>query len=158
MKALAKSAQHVQDVLIQQGYRNQVIELPDSTRTAQEAADTIGCQVSQIAKSIIFRIKEQDAPLLVIASGTNRVNEKKIAQDIQHKLGKADADFVRDRTGFVIGGVSPIAHEEKIFTIIDEDLLQYETIWAAAGHPKAVFQLTPQELIDMTGGQVQSIT
>ncbi|WP_195571792.1 YbaK/EbsC family protein [Paenibacillus sp. 1001270B_150601_E10] len=76
MKALAKSAQHVQDVLIQQGYRNQVIELPDSTRSAQEAADTIGCQVSQIAKSIIFRIKEQDAPLLVIASGTNQVNEK----------------------------------------------------------------------------------
>lgn len=151
---LKDSAQQVQNKLIELGYANKVIELPDSTRTAQEAADAIGCEVAHIAKSIIFRLKNDDKPLLVIASGVNRINEKQISSHLNDKLGKADADFVREHTGFVIGGVPPLGHIESIVTLIDEDLLQFREIWAAAGHPRAVFQLTPEELVQMTKGQV----
>ncbi|MBB6020474.1 prolyl-tRNA editing enzyme YbaK/EbsC (Cys-tRNA(Pro) deacylase) [Paenibacillus sp. JGP012] len=151
---LKDSAQQVQNKLIELGYANKVIELPDSTRTAQEAADTIGCEVAHIAKSIIFRLKNNDKPLLVIASGVNRINEKQINTHLNDSLGKADADFVREHTGFVIGGVPPLGHIESIITLIDEDLLQFREIWAAAGHPRAVFQLTPEELVQMTKGRV----
>lgn len=157
MADLKESAQRVQDLLFESGYAHRVVELPDSTRTAQEAADAIGCKVAQIAKSIIFRLNGSDSPLLVVASGVNRVDEKGLSQRLDDKLVKADADFVRERTGFVIGGVAPIGHPEAIKTIIDEDLLQYRTIWAAAGHPKAVFQLTPDDLVAMTNGEVMSI-
>ncbi len=151
---LKDSAQQVQNKLIELGYANKVIELPDSTRTAQEAADTIGCEVAHIAKSIIFRLKNNDKPLLVIACGVNRINEKQINTHLNDNLGKADADFVREHTGFVIGGVPPLGHIESIITLIDEDLLQFRKIWAAAGHPRAVFQLTPEELVQMTKGRV----
>jgi len=151
---LKDSAQQVQNKLIELGYANKVIELPDSTRTAQEAANTIGCEVAHIAKSIIFRLKNNDKPLLVIASGVNRINEKQINTHLNDNLGKADADFVREHTGFVIGGVPPLGHKESIITLIDEDLLQFREIWAAAGHPRAVFQLTPEELVQMTKGRV----
>lgn len=155
---LKESAQQVQDRLKELGYSNRVIELPDSARTAQEAADAIGCAAAQIAKSIIFRLQQSDRPLLVVASGANRVNEKRVSAIVQEKLGKADADFVRERTGFVIGGVAPVGHRDKLLTFIDEDLLRFKTLWAAAGHPKAVFELTPDELVRMTDGQVISIT
>ena len=151
---LKDSAQQVQNKLIELGYANKVIELPDSTRTAQEAADSIGCEVAHIAKSIIFRLKNNDKPLLVIASGVNRINENQINTLLNDNLGKADADFVREHTGFVIGGVPPLGHIESIITLIDEDLLQFREIWAAAGHPRAVFQLTPEELVQMTKGRV----
>jgi prolyl-tRNA editing enzyme YbaK/EbsC (Cys-tRNA(Pro) deacylase) len=154
---LKESAQRMQNKLIELGYTNKVVELPDSTRTAQEAAAAIGCDVAQIAKSIVFRLKNADSPLLVVASGMNRVNEKQLSNRLNDKLEKADADFVRDRTGFVIGGVPPLGHLETITTIVDEDLFQFKTIWAAAGHPKAVFELTPDELVEMTHGQVMSI-
>lgn len=157
MAPLKLSAQQVQDVLVAQGYTNRVIELPDSTRTAVEAADSIGCNVAQIAKSLIFRRTDSDAPLLIVASGVNRVNEKRVAESIGAPLGKADADFVREHTGFVIGGVPPIGHSSSIETLIDEDLLQYDVIWAAAGHPKAVFKLTPGELVQMTNGHIMSV-
>lgn len=157
MKSLKESAQRVQEKLLELGYSNKVLELPDSTRTAQEAADAIGCEVAQIAKSIIFRLKNSNKPLLIVASGVNRINEKQIAKQLNEKLGKADADFVREYTGFVIGGVPPLGHKENVMTFIDEDLFQYNTIWAAAGHPKAVFQLTPDELVQMTKGQVVSV-
>lgn len=157
MNRLKESAQRVQQKLLELGYANEVIELPDSTRTAQEAADAIGCEVAQIAKSILFRLPD-DRPLLVVASGGNRVNEKLVSSRLGEKLGKADADFVRERTGFVIGGVAPLGHTEKIETLVDEDLFRFETIWAAAGHPKAVFQLTPDQLVQMTGGRVMSVT
>ncbi|ERI11388.1 YbaK/EbsC family protein [Aneurinibacillus aneurinilyticus] len=157
MKGLKESAQRVQEKLLELGYSNKVLELPDSTRTAQEAADAIGCEVAQIAKSIIFRLKNSNKPLLIVASGVNRINEKQIAKQLNEKLGKADADFVREYTGFVIGGVPPLGHKENVMTFIDEDLFQYNTIWAAAGHPKAVFQLTPDELVQMTKGQVVSV-
>lgn len=157
MGVLKESAQIVQDVIIQSGYNNQVIELPQSTRTAQEAADALNCKVAQIAKSIIFRLVVSNQPVLVIASGINRVNEQKIELLLNEKLGKADAEFVREHTGFVIGGVSPIGHKNTLLTFIDEDLFQYEEIWAAAGHPKAIFKLTPNELLEMTKGTVVNI-
>ncbi|UVI32923.1 YbaK/EbsC family protein [Paenibacillus spongiae] len=156
-QSLKESAQRVQNKLLELGHQNKVVELPDSTRTAQEAADAIGCEIAQIAKSIIFRMKESDKPLLVVTSGINRVNEKLVSEVVQDKLGKADADFVRERTGFVIGGVAPLGHMEPIRTLIDEDLFQYDTLWAAAGHPKAVFELTPRELAAMTQGQVIAV-
>jgi prolyl-tRNA editing enzyme YbaK/EbsC (Cys-tRNA(Pro) deacylase) len=154
MQNLTASVQQVQGKLLELGHPNEVVTLTDSARTAQEAADALGCEVAQIAKSIIFKLKSTDQPLLVVASGINRIDEKLIAQMLNDKLGKADADFVRESTGFVIGGVPPLGHKNPVLTLIDEDLFKYETIWAAAGHPKAVFQLTPVELKKMTKGQV----
>lgn len=154
---LQESARIVQSKLMELGHTNQVKELPESTRTAQEAADAIGCEISQIAKSIIFRLQTSGKPLLVVASGTNRINEKLIGKLIGEKLGKADADFVREHTGFVIGGVPPLGHKEAIMTLIDEDLFRYNVIWAAAGHPKAVFELTPEQLAQMTNGQIAAV-
>ncbi|MFD2130245.1 YbaK/EbsC family protein [Pseudogracilibacillus auburnensis] len=154
MTKLKESAQQFQHKLIELGYSNKVIELPNSTRTAKEAAEAIGCEVNHIAKSIIFRLKRVDKPLLVVACGANRINEKQIEAHLNDTLGKADADFVREQTGYVIGGVPPLGHKEQIITLIDEDLFQYGKIWAAAGHPKAVFPLTPDELVEMTNGEV----
>ena len=156
--ALPPSAQKVQAALDAQGLSLQVVALPASTRTAAEAAAAVGCQVGQIAKSIVFRTGSSDRPVLVIASGSNRVNESNIAALLAEPLGKADADFVRRRTGFVIGGVPPLGHAEPLETFVDEDLLQYEEIWAAAGTPHAVFRLTPGDLVQMAGGRVVKIT
>ncbi|GKV68643.1 cys-tRNA(pro)/cys-tRNA(cys) deacylase [Sporosarcina sp. NCCP-2716] len=154
MIELHSSVAKVQETLRQSGFDNQVEQLPDSTRTAQEAADTIGCEVAQIAKSIIFRLKPSDRPVLAVASGVNRVSEQLVEAHVDGKLGKADAAFVNEHTGYVIGGVPPIGHSEPIVTFIDEDLFRFHCIWAAAGHPKAVFQLTPDELAGMTKGKV----
>jgi prolyl-tRNA editing enzyme YbaK/EbsC (Cys-tRNA(Pro) deacylase) len=120
--------------------------MPQSTRTAEDAARAVGCQVGQIVKSLVFQGKQSHQALLVATSGANRVNEKKIAGLISEPLSKADADFVRDKTGFAIGGVPPVAHAQPIRIFIDEDLLQYDEIWAAAGTPRALFKLTPQDL------------
>ena len=154
---LSPSAHKVQGALNALGFSNQVIELQSTARTSAEAAQAVGCQVQQIAKSIVFKDKQTDKPILVIASGPNRVNEKKIEELISETLGKADADYVRKHTGFVIGGVPPIGHLKKLDVFIDEDLLQYEEIWAAAGSPNAVFKLTPSDLIKMTDGRIISI-
>lgn len=154
---LHPSAQKVQEALRSLGFQNQVIELQSLTRTSAEAAQAVGCEVEQIAKSILFRGKKTDQVVLVIASGINRVNERRVEEWIAEPLGKADASYVRQKTGFVIGGVPPIGHLEKIVIFIDEDLLKYEEIWAAGGTPHAVFKLTPSELIQMTGGQVIKI-
>jgi prolyl-tRNA editing enzyme YbaK/EbsC (Cys-tRNA(Pro) deacylase) len=156
--ALKPSAQKVQDALLAQGYQNEVIEFADSTRTAAEAAAAVGCTVGQIAKSLLFRGAISQRPILVIASGTNRVHEKRAARQIGEKLEKADAEFVRATTSFAIGGVPPLGHAQPVATYIDQDLLQYEVIWAAAGHPNAVFSLSPHELVAMTGGQVIDVT
>ena len=154
---LSPSALKVQQALEALGLALQVIEMPDSTRTAQEAAQAVGCQVGQIVKSLVFKTKRSRRPILVVASGQNRVNEKKLEALLQEPLGKADAEFVRHHTGFAIGGVPPVGRIEPIETFVDEDLLQYETIWAAAGTPKAVFRLTPTELVEITGGKVVDI-
>ena len=149
---LKKSAEKVQNVLNEFGIQLNVIELSDSTRTAQEAANTIGCTVSQIAKSLIFKGKTSQKPILIIASGTNRVNEKTVKEHIGEKLSKADADFVLENTGFAIGGIPPIGHKNPITIFIDEDLMQYDEIWAAAGTPNSVFKLTPKNLVELTKG------
>lgn len=157
-KPLSSSAQKVQDALKALGLTLAVVELPGSTRTAVEAAQAVGCELGQIVKSLVFKGKRSERPILVIASGTNRVNEKAIEALIGEPLGKADADFVRQRTGFVIGGVPPVGHAERLEAFIDRDLLQYAEVWAAAGTPNAVFRLDPADLVKMTAGQVVDIT
>jgi prolyl-tRNA editing enzyme YbaK/EbsC (Cys-tRNA(Pro) deacylase) len=154
MNELSPSAQRVQNALDAFGVELQVVEMPNSTRTSAEAAAAVGCTVGQIAKSLIFRGKKNARPLLVIASGSNRVDEKKIAAIFGEKIEKPDADYVRTCTGFVIGGVPPVGHAEQLAILIDEDLLQYKEIWAAAGTPNAVFRLTPQQLVEITRGEV----
>ena len=154
---LSPSAQKVQEVLSQSGVQLQVVELPASTRTSAEAAQAVGCQVGQIAKSLVFMTSDTQKPILVIASGANRVDEAKVGARLGEAIGKADADFVRSRTGFVIGGVPPVGHTEALKTFIDEDLLNYQQIWAAAGTPNAVFPLTPTDLIQITQGEVIKI-
>lgn len=139
------------------GFANQVVELPDSTRTAAEAAAAVGCTFGQIAKSLIFTGKQTGQGILVIASGANRVDEKAVQALVGEKIGKADADRVRLLTGYVIGGVPPLGHVQPLLTYIDQDLLQYAQIWAAAGHPNAVFALTGEELVAMTSGQVAAL-
>nr|MBC7243855.1 YbaK/EbsC family protein [Chloroflexota bacterium] len=148
------SVQRVQEALQHLGFPYQVLELPQSTHTAAEAAQAVGCTVGQIVKSLVFRGKETHKPILVLASGANRVNEKMLAQLIGEPVEKADADYVREQTGFAIGGVPPIGHIQPLPTYIDHDLLQYDEIWAAAGTPHAVFRLTPTALVRMTGGTV----
>jgi len=156
MKPLSSSAQKIQNLLTELGYPYQVIEHAESTRTAQEAAERAGCELGQIVKSLIFMGKS-GKPILVLASGANRVDEKKIGGYAGEKISRADADFVRRVTGFAIGGVPPIGHVEKMETYIDEDFLAYATIWAAAGTPNAIFELSAADLTAMTGGKVATI-
>lgn len=155
---LSTSAKKVQDALAALGMSLQVVELPSSTRTAVEAAQAVGCQVGQIVKSLVFRATQSNRPVLVVASGANRVNEARLGAVLGEPIGKADADYVRQRTGFAIGGVPPLAHAEALQIFIDQDLLQYGEIWAAAGTPHAVFCLTPAQLVTITGGSVIQIT
>ena len=153
---LKPSAQKVQDALNALGFQDfKVLELPASTRSAVEAAQAVGCQVGQIAKSLVFKTKNSQRPLLVIASGVNRVDINRIGELTGVKIAKADADFVRQQTGFTIGGVPPVGHSQPLDTFIDADLLAYDHLWAAAGTPHAVFQLTPDDLVRITGGQVE---
>ncbi len=155
---LSASARKVQDALAAHGLTCRVVELPASTRTAREAAEAVGCQVGQIVKSLVFRGVRSQRPILVAASGPNRVNEQRLGELVSEPVEKADADFVRAHTGFSIGGVPPVGHTERLETFIDADLLQYDEVWAAAGTPHAVFPLTPAELVQITDGQVVSIT
>jgi len=152
--SLSPSAKKVQQALQELGFSFRVVELPASTRTAQEAAQAIGCQVAQIAKSLVFKIKQTQKPILVISSGANRVDEAKLSAHVGAPIEKADADFVRQHTGFAIGGVPPVGHVERLPTWIDEDLYQHEVVWAAAGTPHGVFELTPSDLERMTQGQM----
>ena len=154
---LTATAQRVQDALTALGVASQVVELPASTRSAAEAAQAIGCRVEQIAKSLAFRGLSSDRPILAIVSGANRVDEERLGELIAEGVAKADADYVRQRTGFAIGGVPPVGHVESLVCLIDEDLFQYDTIWAAAGTPRAVFRLTPADLQRITGGRVVSV-
>jgi prolyl-tRNA editing enzyme YbaK/EbsC (Cys-tRNA(Pro) deacylase)/ribosomal protein S18 acetylase RimI-like enzyme len=154
---LSPAARRVQQALAQRGFSLEVVELPRSTRTAAEAAAAVGCGVGQIAKSIVFRGVDTGRPVLVIAAGDNRVNEAVVAEQLGEPLAKADADFVRARTGYVIGGVPPVGHAEPLPTFVDEDLLAQEAIWAAAGTPNAVFKLTPQQLISLTQARVARV-
>src|SRR5215510_3640988 len=133
MSTLSPSAQKVQELLNSQGYDYTVIEHAESTRTAQEAADRAGCELGQIVKSLIFKGNDSGKPILVLTSGANRVDEKRISEYAAESISRANANFVRAVTGFAIGGVPPVGHVQKIETYIDEDFLQYPTVWAAAG-------------------------
>lgn len=157
MTIVSKSAQTIQDVLSQQGFDLKVIELSASTRTAVEAAQTIGCEVAQIVKSLIFRTALTKKAILILASGPNRVNEKTIEKEVGEKIEKADADFTREVTGFAIGGIPPIGLKQSIETFIDEDLLRFKELWAAAGTPHAVFKLDSLLLEKLTRGKVTAI-
>ncbi len=150
---LSNSARRVQHFLAEKGFSFEVKELPGSTRTAQEAADSIGCEVAQIAKSLVFKEKDTNLPILVIASGSNRVDVAKIEKETGLKLGKADGNYVKERVGYAIGGIPPVGHNEPLETILDEDLRKYAVIWAAAGTPFAVFQLKPTDLEPLTSGR-----
>ena len=155
-KALSPAAERVQALLREAGSAAVVKQFPVTARTAAEAAAAIGCTVAQIAKSLVFRAAS-GRPVLVIASGSNRVDERKIAVALGERIGKADAAYVRDTTGYAIGGVAPIGHATPPRIFIDEDLRRHGTIWAAAGHPHAVFELTPAGLESLTGGTVIAV-
>lgn len=155
---LAKSAQNIQDVLKKNGLDCTVIELSSSARTAQEAATALECTVAQIVKSLIFKTEQSGQPVLILASGSNRVDEKIIEKIIGEKIMKADAGFVREVTGYAIGGVPPIGHKETIeLLFIDEDLLKFDSLWAAAGTPHAVFNFSSNQLLHLTNGKVIAI-
>lgn len=151
---LSPSAQKVQTALDAHALNLQVIELTQSTRTAQEAADAVGCDLGQIVKSIVFRAAHSGRVVLVLTSGANRVREPAVATALGEPLAKADADFVRARTGFAIGGVAPLGHTEPPVTFLDATLLQYSSVWAAAGTPNALFQVTPTQLQHMADATV----
>jgi prolyl-tRNA editing enzyme YbaK/EbsC (Cys-tRNA(Pro) deacylase) len=148
------SALKVQSVL---GDRFQVLEFDASTRTAADAAAAIGCEVAQIAKSLIFRGANSGRAVLIVASGVDRVDEKKAALAVGEPITRADADFVREATGFAIGGVPPVGHKTKPVVLIEESLMQLHEIWAAAGTPNAVFRLTPSDLVELTGGRTVAV-
>src|SRR5262245_64570148 len=155
--ALGPSVQRVQDALDAAGGGHAIVALGQSARTVADAARAVGCRVDQIAKSLVFRLRESGRPLLVVASGAHRVNEARVAGLVGETLERADADFVRAETGFAIGGVAPLGHTKPILTLIDEHLLQFDALWAAAGHPNTVFRLTPNDLVTMTGGTVVTV-
>lgn len=151
-----EGVQRVARVLQEHGHPHSPVMLDDAARTAQQAADALGIAVGQIAKSIIFRRKSDDAAVLVVASGDRRVDEKKV-DALVGKTGRADAEFVKARTGYSIGGVSPIGHAHPSVTLIDRELFRFDEVWAAAGHPHGVFKLRPQDLERLTGAPVADV-
>lgn len=154
---LKDSSARVQSILNQHGLDLKVVEFKELTRTSQEAASAIGCEVGQIAKTLIFRGKSTHRPICFIASGKNRVDEKKVVQYIGEKIEKPDAEYVLQHTSFVIGGVPPIGYDFDIKPLIDEDLMNYAEIWAAAGTPHSVFRLSPHDLVKITQGQIVNV-
>lgn len=154
---LHPSAHRVQEALDSVGIKIEVVELPQSTRTAQDAAGAVGCEVGQIVKSLVFQGVESSAPLLVLTSGANRADLQRIEIIMGEAYCMAEAAFVREKTGFAIGGVAPLAHPIHIETLIDEDLMAYDQLWAAAGTPHAVFKCSPDQLIRISNGHVAEI-
>lgn len=155
-KMLDEKSLKVQETLESKGYKNKVIEIPESTHTAREAADALGCKIGQIAKSIVFVKKDQD-PIIVVVSGKNKVDKHVLGDHIGSDVDIAKPDFVEEVTGFVVGGVPPVGHQKKIAIYIDEDLLGFAELWAAAGTSNSVFKLSPEELVDMTKGEVVTV-
>ena len=145
----------VRQALASQGLQVEITEFDRSTATSQQAADALGVPVATIVKSLVFLVDER--PVLVLASGANRVDTRKLAHAGGGKVGRADADWVKAATGFAIGGVPPVGHSQPLPTYIDRDLLGYDRLWAAAGSPYAVFPVSPQELVRITGGRVADI-
>ncbi|MCL4801955.1 MAG: YbaK/EbsC family protein [Burkholderiales bacterium] len=154
---LPDSARRVQQALAGAGLPARVVQLPRSARTASDAAAAIGCRIEQIAKSLVFRRADSGEPVLVVASGPNRVDERLVSSRLDAAIAKADAGFVRSATGFAIGGVPPLGHDRPLETLVDEDLLRFDTVWAAAGTPDAVFSIDPRELVRVIGGRVLAV-
>ena len=151
------TALRIRQLLADAGVAANVVEFEQPTRTSAEAAAAIGCEVAEIAKSVVFRARESNQAVIVVASGDNRVCEDKVARLVGEKIGRANADFVREATGFVIGGVSPLGHANPVRLLLDADLKRFTTIWAAAGTPFAVFPLTPSDLARITGADWSDI-
>jgi prolyl-tRNA editing enzyme YbaK/EbsC (Cys-tRNA(Pro) deacylase) len=156
LMALPDGVRRVAEVLQQSGHPYAPVMLADAVRTAQQAADALGIELGQIAKSIIFRRQSDNAAVLVITSGDRRVDEKKV-DALVGSTARADAAFVKARTGFSIGGVSPVAHVQPPVTLIDRELFRFDEVWAAAGHPQGVFKLRPQDLERLTGAPVADV-
>jgi prolyl-tRNA editing enzyme YbaK/EbsC (Cys-tRNA(Pro) deacylase) len=155
---LTGSARRVADALAALGVAAEVRVMPDSTRTADEAAAAIGCGVGQIVKSLVFRAVEADEPVLVLVSGADRVDEQRLADALGGPVERATGRFVRERTGFAIGGVSPVGYESPILILLDRGLMEHDVVWAAAGSPHAVFPISPPDLILATAPRVVSVT
>ena len=154
---LSLPAQRVEAALRERGYTGTVLELKESTRSAAEAAHAVGCDVARIVKSLVFRTSP-GVPVLVLTSGANRVNESALGERIGEQLGRADADFVREHTGFAIGGVPPLGHPISLRTLIDQDLMTHVTVWAAAGTPNALFEIPPENLARLCAAEVVRVT
>ena len=146
------SVERVRGALSRAGLEAQIVELPGAARTAQAAADFLGCAVAQIANSLVFRAQSSDSAVLVMSSGARRVDMGKLSGVLQEPVGKADAEFVRSRTGFAIGGVAPVGHTDVKRIMVEKSLAAHRELWAAAGHPHTVFRLTYDELLRITGG------
>jgi prolyl-tRNA editing enzyme YbaK/EbsC (Cys-tRNA(Pro) deacylase) len=158
VNALPSAAERVRQAAEALGLAIAIRVMPAATRTAEEAAAACGCAVGQIVKSLIFKGKESERAYLLLVSGTNRVNEKAVGGHLGEAIIRPDAEFVRATTGFAIGGVSPIGHNPPLVPFLDTDLLQYGTVWAAAGTPNAVFEVDPRALRDATGAVVMGVT
>lgn len=152
---LSKNSKIVQDFLAKFDLNLEVVEMPGTTRTAEDAAKAIGCEVGQIVKSLIF--KNSDFPILCLVSGKNQLDVNKFQETNNIKLEKADANYVKEVTGFSIGGVPPVAHKTEMKTFIDKDLLTYEVVWAAAGMPFSVFKLLSSDLEKITSGKIVEV-
>ncbi|MDP3229591.1 MAG: YbaK/EbsC family protein [Acidovorax sp.] len=157
MNTFPESTERVAAELLRLSHPHAPRMLDGAARTAQQAADQLGVALGQIAKSIIFRRKSDDVAVLVVTSGDRRVDERKVEAHVGGKIGRADAEFVKARTGFSIGGVSPVAHATPPVTLIDQDLLRFDVVWAAAGHPHSVFPLHPTDLQRLTGAPVVDV-
>lgn len=160
MSLVPEGVERVAAFLAERGHAHAPRMLDDSARTAQEAADTLGVALGQIAKSIIFKRLPDEVAVMVVTSGDQRVDEKKLAPLVcaaGQKLSRADADFVKSRTGFSIGGVSPVAHATPVVQVLDVSLFRYQEVWAAAGHPHGVFPATPAQLARLTGARIEDV-
>lgn len=155
---LKNSAERIQDILQEHNLGIEIIEFKETTRSAQEAAHAIGCEIGQIAKTLIFKCQVSGKPICIIASGKNRVDEKKIAQMIGEGIEKPNAEYVLKYTSFSIGGIPPIGYKFDMTPLIDEDLMEYAEVWAAAGTPNAVFEISPRDLLQITKGRIANIS
>lgn len=152
------SVERVRTALAGAGLVAEIVELPGAARTAKAAADFLGCEVAQIANSLVFRGDPSGMPILVMSSGARRVDTARLGAIVGESIGKADADYVRLHTGFAIGGVAPVGHEKAPVMLVDRELFRFDCIWAAAGHPHGVFKLAPSELAALTGAPVEDVT
>lgn len=147
----------VREALEERGFEVRVVELERTARSAAEAADALGVRVQQIVKSLVFRGRETGRPVLVLAGGANRVDEGKISDLFSEPVEMANAAYIREKTGFSIGGVPPVGYTEQPTTFVDQDLLSEKEVWAAAGHTHAVFGLRPAALVEIAGGRVVAV-